>query len=188
MELNNKPKGIILLVDGFEDTEALTTIDILFRAGIKPTLVNMNTKSNIITTQCQNELLVNTFYNDITLSDYDYLIIPGGGAIKKTLINDKRVEEAINNFVSRDKLVCAICAGPMTIGKLGYFKSHKFTCFPTCETGIEGKYTPVEVVQEEKFITGKSMGYTINFALKIVEYLLGKETSKRIEKSILGKN
>lgn len=178
-------KGIILIQNEFEDTEALTTIDILNRAGIKPVLVNMS-NDNIITTQAGNKMIVDVFYKDIYLEDYDFLIIPGGKAVSKYLYYDDRVTKAIKNFVNRDKLVCAICAGPTTIGKLGLFEDLKYTCFPGCEEGIEGKHSKKGVVSN-KFITGKAMAYTTSFALEIVKKLLGKEKAKQVKGSIQGK-
>ena len=93
----------------------------------------------------------------------------------------------ITQFVFFVKPVFAICAGPMTIGKHGYFRDKKFTCFPSCEEGIEGKYTKEGVTVSGNFITGKSMAYTVDFGLAIVEKLLGKDKKKEVEAKIYAK-
>ena len=178
-------KGLILLANGFEDTEAITTIDILYRAGIKPLMVSMN--DEVILTQCKNELVVKESVKNIKFTDFDFLVIPGGGAVMNNLIKNETVDEAIHSFMSERKLVAAICAGPMTIGKLGYLKNRKFTCFPSCEVGIDGIYTKSGVEVDGNIITGKSMAYTIPFALEIVKYVLGEEKAKQVENNIYAK-
>lgn len=179
-------KGIILIQNEFEDTEAITTIDILNRAGIKPILVNMS-DDKVVTTQSGLKLIVDYFYKDIDLEEYDFVIIPGGSAVKKYLYYDNRVEEIIKYFNSNEKYIFTICAAPMVVAKHGLFNGMKYTCFPGCEENMEGNYTKKAVVVN-KFITGKSMAYTVDFALAIVEKLLGKEKAKQVEMSIKGKN
>lgn len=179
-------KGLILLANGFEDTEALTTIDIISRAGISLDKVNMG-ENEFVITQYNNKLLVPLMYKDIKLESYDFLIIPGGGAIKKQLYEDLRVEEAVMHFASKKSLIAAICAGPMVIGKHGLFENEKYTCFSGCEEGIKGKYTGAGVTVSNNFITAKSMAYTVEFALEIVKKLIGKERAKKVENSIYSK-
>lgn len=176
-------KGLIVLANGFEDTEALTTIDILSRAKITLDKINMENSTEVIT-QYQNKLVVPLMFSDIKTNEYDFLIIPGGRAVKEKLYNDKRLEKLVNEYVSEDKLICAICAGPMVIGKHGYFKDIEFTCFSGCEKGIMGTYTGKGVTVSNNFITAKSMAYTIEFALEIVKKLLGKETMEKVKNSI----
>lgn len=179
-------KGLILLANGFEDTEAITTMDILYRAGLELDKVNMG-EEKYITTQCQNMIYVPTMFKDVKLEEYDYLIIPGGKAVFNYLNKDERVEKAVKYFVNNNKKVFAICAGPMVIGKHGYFENKKFTCFPTCEEGIIGEYTKDGVTVDGNFITGKSMAYTVDFGLAIVESLLGKDKKDEVEKSVFAK-
>ena len=179
------PKGLILLNNGFEDVEAIATIDVLRRAKIDLDLFSLD-DTNLLT-QSQIKLHSEKLYKDLNLKDYDFLVIPGGGAVLKYLNKRNEVSDIINDFVKRDKLVAAICAAPLLVGKLGYFKGKKFTCFPGCEEGIDGIYTGHGVEVTDKFITAKSMAYTIDFALEIVVFLLGKDYKKQVEKSIYAK-
>lgn len=176
------PKGIILLNNGLEDVEAIATIDVLRRAGI--VLDTFSLDDNDILTQTGIKIKSEKLYKDIKLSDYDFLVIPGGGAVFKYLHKRNEVSTIIKAFADNKKLVASICAAPSLVGKLGYFKNKKFTCFPGCEGGIDGKYTSNGVEVVDNFITAKSMAYAIDFALEIVKYLLGKEVSKQVEKSI----
>lgn len=179
-------KGLIVLANGFEDTEALTTIDILNRAGLYIDRVNME-NNEIIQTQYNNQIVFPLMYKNIDINDYDYLIIPGGKAVKDKLLNDKRLENLVIKMSQENKLICAICAGPMVIGKLGLFENEKFTCFRGCEKGIKGVFTDEGVTVSGNYITSKSMAYTVEFALEIVNKLLGSSVKTKIENSIYSK-
>ena len=176
-------KGLVLFTHGFEDTEGIGTIDVLLRAGLNLDIVSVTNEHEIIT-QCQNKLVLDKCLNDCNLDDYDFLFIHGGGAVKRSLVNNQAVYNTITKFAGSGKLVCTICAAPMLVGKLGLFENRKFTCFPGCEEGIVGKYTKEGVQVSDNFITGKSMAYSIDFGLDIVKYLLGKEKYSEVKRSI----
>lgn len=163
-------KGIILLDNYFEDTEALATLDVLRRGGIDVLKVNM-TNNEVIETQCGNKLLVKDFYKDIDFKNYDFLIIPGGRAVMNTLMNDKRVYDSIHEFDKEKKLIACICAAPALLRN--ELKGLEYTCFPGFEKYIDGIKREQGVVKTNNYITAKSMYYSIDFGLEIVKYLTG---------------
>ena len=178
-------KGLIILVNNFEDVEALATVDVLRRSGIIIDTTSLDNKDVI--TQSNNKITVDYLLNEVNVNEYDFLILPGGKAVFNILDNDKRIDDLVDYFYSNKKLICAICAAPRLIAKRGYFKNLKFTIFPGClETEVLGKQTTKGVVVEEYFITAKSMYYSIEFALEIIKKLQGKEQKQLIEKQIKG--
>lgn len=178
-------KGIILLTDFFEDTEALTTIDILRRASIQIDMVGLQNK--IITTQSNIILECEYLLSEIDYKDYDFLVIPGGKAVFKTLVNIDVINDIINYFNNSKKLIATICAAPYLPGRLGLFKNGYYTCFPGCDENVEGINTCEGVSIYKNLITAKSMAYTTFFALAIIEYLLGKDVKEKVENSIYGR-
>ncbi len=178
-------KGLIILVNNFEDVEALATVDVLRRSGIIIDTTSLDNKDVI--TQSNNKITVDYLLNEVNVNEYDFLILPGGKAVFNILDNDKRIDDLVDYFYSNKKLICAICAAPRLIAKRGYFKNLKFTIFPGClETEVLGKQTTKGVVVEDYFITAKSMYYSIEFALEIIKKLQGKDQKKKIEKQIKG--
>ena len=172
-------KGIILLDNYFEDTEALSTIDVLNRGGLEVLKVNMS-NNEVLTTQYNHKLIVKDFYKDINFSDYDFLVIPGGRAIGNTLFNDSRVYECIKEFDSKKKLIACICAAPSLLRD--YLTNKEFTCYPTFDRFINGIYLKDKgVVRTENYITAKSMYYSIEFGLEIVKYLTGNDIRGNLE-------
>ena len=178
-------KGLIILVNNFEDVEALATVDVLRRSGIIIDTTSLDNKDVI--TQSNNKISVDYLLSEVNLNEYDFLILPGGKAVFNILDKEKRIDDLIDYFYTNKKLICAICAAPRLIAKRGYFDNLKFTIFPGClETEVLGKQVSKGVVVEDYFITAKSMYYSIEFALEIINKLQGKEQKKKIEKQIKG--
>ena len=179
-------KGLIVLVNGFEDVEALATIDVLRRSGIQVDTTSLDNKDVI--TQSNNKITVDYSLKELNIPEYDFLILPGGKAVFNILDKDARVDYLVDEFYIQGKLICAICAAPRLIAKRGYFKNLKFTIFPGClDEEVLGKQVNKGVVVEEKFITAKSMYYSIEFALEIIKKLQGKNQMQIIKKQIMGK-
>lgn len=180
-------KGLVLLGDYFEDTELIATIDVLLRHNEEITLVSMLDRKELVS-KCEIIMHAKNFLNEVNLDEFDFLFIPGGPGSFKVLAFIKEVDEVINYFVKRNKLVTAICAAPMLIGRLGHLKEKKYTVYPGFENQIVGgMYSRSEgVVQDGKFITAKSMYYSIDLGLKIIEYYYGLEESNKLLKSLQG--
>ena len=176
-------KGLILLANGFEDTEAITTIDILRRAKLDLDLVSVSNQLEILT-QSKMYIKAEKLLKDVNLNDYDFLVIPGGGAVFNVLSKLDVVNDVIKEFDSKKKLIASICAAPSLLGHLGLFKDLEFTCYPSCEAGIDGVYTKTPVEVHKNYITAKSMAYTVDFALEIVAYLLGDKAKQTVSNAI----
>ena len=180
-------KGLMILANGFEDVEALATLDVLRRSKLNVTLVSVNNTLEV-TTQSNIVVKAEKLFNELDINEFDFLIIPGGRAVFQVLDKMYEIDNLINHFANNNKLVCAICAAPHLVGKLGHLKNKLFTCFPTCEEQIiGGTYLKDQgVVTSGNFITGKAMYYSFDFALAIIKHLQGEEQAKKVLASIKG--
>lgn len=179
-------KGLIILANGFEDTEALTTIDVLKRSGLEMITATPN-DDLIVISQYQHQIIAQENLNNIDPRKFDFLVLPGGGAVNKVLHNLAMIPDLIHRFVQDDKLVAAICAAPSLLGKNGYLKGLNYVCFPGCESDDFGGHLINQgVVVTDKIITAKSMYYTIDFALEIIRKLQGEVQMQKVLKGIKG--
>ncbi len=180
-------KGLVLLGEGFEISEALTPIDIYFRAGIKMVKASF---SDTLFVKSQENIIIkcDDLIDNIDYREFDFLFIPGGKASFTVLENNLKVKEIIDYFVMHQKLVTAICAAPHLIGKYSYLKNRKFTCFPSFEKYvIDGIYLEDQgVVEDGNFITAKSVYYSVEFALCVVKHLISEEKTKEVYLKIRG--
>ena len=182
-------KAVILYANGFEDVEAIATRDVLVRAGID--VVDLLTENIYEDHEVKSShgLFLDGFFKACNyMGDFDALILPGGGLGVKNLLDSVETKRLLDKAFKENKLVCAICAAPMVLGKYGYLKGKKYTCFAGCNEGINGEFTAEEVVVDGNIITARSMLYSIPFGLMIIERLLGKSVSEKVYKQIEGLN
>lgn len=175
----------LFLADGFEEIEALYTLDLLRRANIDVLTVGVTGKvangSHKIPVVCDIDC-ASLPYN----SDFDMIILPGGMPGSTNLDKAECVEKYIKLALENDKLICAICAAPFILGKRGILKDKRATCFPGFENQLEGA-TVVDagVVRDGNIITGRAMGSAHEFALTVLEALQGKEAADKMRKTII---
>ena len=175
----------LFLANGFEEIEALYTLDLLRRANVDVLTVGVSGKvangSHKIPVVCDIDC-DSLPYN----SDFDMIILPGGMPGSTNLDKAECVEKYIKLALENDKLICAICAAPFILGKRGILKGKRATCFPGFENQLEGA-TVVDagVVRDGNIITGRAMGSAHDFALTILEALQGKEAADRMRKTII---
>ena len=175
----------LFLADGFEEIEALYTLDLLRRANIDVLTVGVTGKvangSHKIPVVCDIDC-ASLPYN----SDFDMIILPGGMPGSTNLDKAECVEKYIKLALDNDKLICAICAAPFILGKRGILKGKRATCFPGFENQLEGA-TVVDagVVRDGNIITGRAMGSAHEFALTVLEALQGKEAADKMRKTII---
>lgn len=177
----------MLLANGFEDTEGLTTRDVLIRGGIEVVTASITSQREVISS-FGVLLLADTTIDKVNPNDFEALILPGGGRGTMNLASSEAVRNIIFNFDSANKLMAAICAAPSVYGKYGLLKGKRYTCFAGCNEGVEGNFTANEVEVDGRFITARSMQYSIPFALAIIEKLIGKETVERVVVGLRGLN
>ncbi|MCR4880076.1 MAG: DJ-1/PfpI family protein [Bacilli bacterium] len=180
-------KLLMLFVDGYEDTEAIATLDVLTRGGDQVICASMM-KRREITPKLGRRVMVDTTIEEVSMLDFDGLIIPGGPGSFKILPDNPYIDAIINYFAEEHRLVASICAAPHLVGRLGLLKDKNFTVHPGFEDEVIGGHYLREqgVVVDDNFITAKSMYYSIPFGLAIHEYFHGENSRKTLEKACMG--
>ena len=183
---DNKKSVVIFLADGFEECEALVTVDLLRRAGAEVTMASIMNRLNV--TGAHNiEILTDAMAEDVDYALYDMVVLPGGGVGTDNLMKSEIVEKQCKKFAS-DKLVAAICAAPGVLGKCGILNGKRATCYPSCEPTMIGAIpVPQDVVVDGNIITGRAPGAAIPFALELINQLYGRKVADKIKDDIVYK-
>lgn len=178
-------KALIFLVAGFEETEALGTVDILRRGGMDIKTVSLlDTKT--VEGSHSIPVIADLLFDEVDFSSADILILPGGAGTAK-LNEHEGLKKKLIEFNNAGKNVAAICAAPMVLGGLGILKGKKATCYPGFEKYLDGATfaTDKAVVVEGNIVTGRGPGLTFDFALQLLEILAGKAKRDEVAKGLL---
>lgn len=207
-----KMKAYVLLANGFEEVEALTTADILARAGIEVKMMKVPTPdgeackavSGSHGFKIKTDLLLSGEFPEgdchgqkaplpqsdaaeavAKLSDGDCVVLPGGMPGTTNLGASEAVLAVVKDYYTKGKIVAAICAAPSVLGDNGYLQGRKATCFPGFESRLAGANVTGSAAEiDGNIVTGKSMGSAITFGLKVVEALLGNDAADKVEANI----
>jgi 4-methyl-5(b-hydroxyethyl)-thiazole monophosphate biosynthesis len=169
--------------NGFEETEAIASLDVIRRAGIDIRTVGVGSKqitgSHNITVVCDMDT------EEATFTGLDGIILPGGMPGTVNLDESERVNEVIEFCSSNGKLLAAICAAPMIYGKRGLLSGKSAVCFPGFEEYLEGaKVSDKYVVTDGNIITAKGMGSAVEFGLAVVSYFKGAGTGDKLRNTL----
>jgi len=170
------------LADGFEEIEATTTIDVLRRGGINVTTAGL--QGTIVRGARGVKLIADMKMDDVNFDKYDGMILVGGDPGWKNLSMSKRIMDAIQKYHGSKKTLAAICAAPCILAKAGVLADKRATVYPGLERDIPRPRSD-KVIADGHIITSQGPGTAVDFALKIVEMVEGKERVAKIKKDIV---
>lgn len=170
----------MLLGTGFEETEAITPLDLLRRAGVDVLTVGVAGKQ----VRGSHGIMVEA---DITLPQMDLtalemVILPGGMGGVTTVRGSASALDALRFAWENGKFVAAICAGPTVLADLGIPDGKNATCYPGLEDRMGGaRMVPnAAAVRDGMLITGTAAGCSTAFGLALVSALKGRETADKV--------
>lgn len=166
----------LFLDNGFEEIEAITTIDLLRRANIELTTVSIT--GNPMVLGAHNVAVeADGIMENIDFSDANMLILPGGAS---HLENCSALCELLVKHNEENKLIAAICYAPSVLGRLGILKGKQATCYPGFEQFLGESYVGGLVVESKNVITAKGPGLSSDFAFCLIEKLAGSEKADQV--------
>ncbi len=174
----------IFLAHGFEEVEALATLDILRRLKLDVLTVGVGSKtvvgSHSIPVVCDKTI------DEVSPgADLQGVILPGGMPGTANLEKNETVLRFIRYSYENEKLVCAICAAPSILGHLGLLDGVEATCFPGYETDLIGAViSKKSVCSHGNIITAKGCGVSLEFGLAIGARLAGEQAASKVADSI----
>ncbi|MCH3971584.1 MAG: DJ-1/PfpI family protein [Oscillospiraceae bacterium] len=174
----------VFLANGFEEVEAMSVIDILRRAGQEVLTIGVGgqkvTSAHAVTVETD----LSGYDMDLVKNPPDMIVLPGGMPGTTNLENSHTVHSAIDWCAENGNYLAAICAAPSILGHCGLLRGGRAVCYPGYEKDLDCEIGTEPVVQWDRIITARGAGVAVDFALKLVEVLCGKEKSQEIRKSI----
>jgi 4-methyl-5(b-hydroxyethyl)-thiazole monophosphate biosynthesis len=176
---------LIPLAQGCEELEAVTVIDLLRRAGIEVVTAGLDDKP--VKASRGVVLIPDTVLSSqVSADEFDMMVLPGGLPGADHLNDDPRIHQLAKMLLAQDKHVAAICAAPKILMTAGVLKGKKATCYPgsvapdpSCELVDES------VVVDQNVVTSRGPGTAMDFALTLIEILVGKQQRLQVEAGLM---
>jgi 4-methyl-5(b-hydroxyethyl)-thiazole monophosphate biosynthesis len=174
----------ILLGEGFEEVEALCAADVLRRGGVETALAGVERRN--VTGSHEIPVVADVVCADVKLQSGDMVVLPGGmGGVAS--IEQSEAAMALVRKAAQDKdlWLAAICAAPTLLARAGLIGAGDHAvCYP----GMEGEMTSRGVTAHMdqftvvwgKLITGRAPGSAFDFALQLLESLMGPDAAQAV--------
>lgn len=178
---------IVPLANGVEETEAITILDVLRRGGIEAVGVSIDEFGLDVEGGHKIGLVADELWDDDDVAAADMILLPGGMAGVRVLKTDSRVLDALRDFDKQGKYIGALCAAPAVLQAAGILKGRKITGYPGVESGIPDAefHGGDSVVRDGNLITGTGPATAMEFALAVIEMLVGTDVRQTVAKALL---
>jgi 4-methyl-5(b-hydroxyethyl)-thiazole monophosphate biosynthesis len=176
-----KKRVLCLLVEGFEEIETVTPIDLLRRAGIQVMVASL--AGSQVTGRCGIKLVADDLLSHVETSQFDLLLIPGGPGVGE-MRSDGRPAALAREFADAGKSIAAICAAPLVLMDAGILEGKQFTAYHSVRAELGGGLDE-RVVVDGNLITSRGAGTAMDFALAIIAQLQGAATAEQVASEIM---
>jgi len=127
---------------------------------------------------------------EVDVSDYDALMVPGGVGNPDQLRGDENIVSFVRDFFEAGKPVAAICHGPWVLVEADVVRGRKLTSWPTLQTDIRnagGNWVDEQVVVDEGLVTSRKPDDIPAFNAKMIEeFCEGKHAAQRAKTGTAG--
>lgn len=176
----------VFLADGFEEVEAMTSVDVMRRAGMPVTTVSINPDHEVVGAHGVH-VLADTLFDENDYGDAEWLVLPGGMPGATNLFAHEGLRDALLAQDEREGKIGAICASPsIVLAQMGLLTGRRAVCYPGMEAPIEGvEWLQAPVAVDGHVVTGNGPAAAAPFALALVEQTLGRDAASEVAAGML---
>ncbi len=173
------------LADGFEEIEAVTVIDVLRRADIEVIVAGL--APGVRTGARGIRVEPDTDLGALGEQTFDLVVLPGGLGGTEAMMADERVLALVRAQRAAGRPLAAICAAPMVLAAAGVEEGLELTSHPSvrAELGRASVRDSPRVLHCGGVITSQGPGTAMEFALSLVEELVGLEVRQGLERAMV---
>lgn len=185
----------MFFANGFEETEALATLDMLRRGGVDIRMVSV-TEEKTVTSSHNVPVTADMTFSEFkaqaefgSTSREDLMVFPGGMPGSVNLAETGELMDILRLHYAEGGCVAAICAAPsVVLSHLPDLQGKTMTCYDRFEPALIEKgvhHTKEGVATDGNIITGRGAGFATQFGLTILAYIKGQEAADKVARSIM---
>jgi len=177
---------LVPLAQGCEELEAVTIIDLLRRAGI--TVVTAGLDKAPVKASRGVTLIPDTTLDEAIKQSFDMIVLPGGLPGADHLNKDARIHKLLKEMHQQGKYTAAICAAPKVLADAGLLANKSATSYPGVLDKMQVpkmQFIDAPVIKDGQVVTSRGPGTAMDFALELIETLVGQETRNQVEAGLV---
>lgn len=176
----------LFLANGFEEIEALGTVDVLRRGGLDVRTVSVSGSNEVVGAHSV-KVIADVLISEIDASGAEWLILPGGMPGAENLYACTPLQNMLTAHNGKGGKIGAICASPaVVLGQMGLLEGREATCYPGFEDLCKGaKMIDARSVVDGNIVTANGPSSTLNLAYEILKIELGKMRADKIMNDML---
>ncbi len=175
----------VFLGAGFEEMEALATVDVLRRAGLDVKTVSVSDKKEVSGAHSVT-VVADALISEIA-GEAEWLILPGGMPGADNLYKCEALRSLLVEQNERGGRIAAICASPaVVLGQMGLLEGRQATCYP----GFEHLCRGAEIIDKRcvvsgNIVTANGPSSTLPMGYEILKIQVGREAADKVMNAML---
>ncbi len=199
MTAPDEPIGILLfLARGFEDLEAIAVLDVFgwtqYREEMRKASVTTAGFHEVVGSRFGVQIRPDLLISEIDPAKYHALVLPGGFySHGYDEADDPRIHQLARAIHSAGGCIAAMCVGILPIANAGLLKGRKATTYPYSRNhdnvgrlrAAGAQVVDRPVVMDDRIISCKGPGASIEVAFLLMECLMGAETARKVRQYMI---
>lgn len=182
----NEPHRILVpLAQGFEETEAVTIVDVLRRAGLDVTVAGL--QAGPVRGSHGITVVPDASLGELELDRFTMVVLPGGMPGTRNLMRDGALLDLVRRLHREGRPTAAICAAPLVLHEAGILAGVAVTSHPSVRVELsqaDVRAAP-RVVKSGSVTTSQGVGTALEFALALVVDLVSAEKSAELARAMM---
>jgi protease I len=171
--MGDNKKVAVMITDLFEDAEYSKPAKALKDAGHELIHIGIKKGATVKGKRNKQEVRIDKAISNVSIDDFDALLIPGGYSPDKLRIHGEAVN-FVKNFVKKEKPVFFICHGGQLLISADVLKGRKVTGWKSIKQDLinaGAEYIDKEVVEDDNLISSRQPQDISSFNKAIVKKL-----------------
>eukprot|EP00270_Netrium_digitus_P006707 TRINITY_DN1934_c0_g2_i2.p1 TRINITY_DN1934_c0_g2~~TRINITY_DN1934_c0_g2_i2.p1 ORF type:complete len:517 (-),score=173.41 TRINITY_DN1934_c0_g2_i2:253-1803(-) len=179
---SSPPTVLVPIAHGTEEMEAVIVIDVLRRAGADVSVASVESDLVVVASRRVN-LVADVLISDVKNKNFDLIVIPGGMPGAERLRDNELLVTMLKQQKAAALPIAAICAAPAVVLQTHdlFDEGARATGHPGFVEALGAVFlAEARVVADAGVVTSRGPGTAFEFALVLVQLLLGAEAAQAV--------